>query len=250
MVLVTGPTGSGKTTTLYAALAELNTPDRKIITVEDPVEYRLPGITQVQVNEKIDLTFARVLRSTLRQDPDVILVGEIRDEETAQIGLRAALTGHLVFSTLHTKDAASTPLRLIDMGAPSYMVATSVHAVIAQRLVRLICESCGIDVEPDAHEARWLEAVLGSTPGRRYRRGQGCSHCNGLGYTGRTGVYEMLEMSPDLVRAANTADPNAFLEAARPHLRGKTLTDRALALVTAGRTTVAEAMKVAVQLEE
>jgi MSHA biogenesis protein MshE len=251
MVLVTGPTGSGKTTTLYAALAELNTPDRKIITVEDPVEYRLAGVTQVQVNEKIDLSFARVLRSTLRQDPDVILIGEIRDEETAQIGLRAALTGHLVFSTLHTKDAASTPLRLIDMGAPSYMVATSVHAVLAQRLVRLICESCAADVEPDAQEARWLEAVGGPrTGGQRFRRGKGCSHCNGIGYAGRSGVYEMLEMTPDLVRAANTADPNAFLEAARPHLRGHTLTDRALALVFAGRTTVAEAMKVAVQLEE
>jgi len=250
MVLVTGPTGSGKTTTLYAALAELNTPERKIITVEDPVEYRVPGITQVQVNEKIDLTFARVLRSTLRQDPDVILVGEIRDEETAQIGLRAALTGHLVFSTLHTKDAASTPLRLIDMGAPSYMVATSIHAVLAQRLVRLICETCGIEVEPDAEESRWLEAVGAAKAGQRYRRGQGCSHCNGIGYTGRTGVYEMLEMTPDLVRAANTADPNAFLEAARPHLKGHTLTDRALALVFAGRTTVSEAMKVAVQLEE
>jgi MSHA biogenesis protein MshE len=250
MVLVTGPTGSGKTTTLYAALGELNTPDRKIITVEDPVEYRLPGITQVQVNDKIDLTFARVLRSTLRQDPDVILVGEIRDEETAQIGLRAALTGHLVFSTLHTKDAASTPLRLIDMGAPSYMVATSVHAVIAQRLVRLICETCGIDVEPNAEESRWLEAVGAASAGKRFRRGQGCSHCNGMGYTGRNGVYEMLEMTPDLVRAANRADPNAFLEAARPHLKGKTLTDRALALVYAGRTTVSEAMKVAVALEE
>jgi len=250
MVLVTGPTGSGKTTTLYAALAELNTPDRKIITVEDPVEYRVPGITQVQVNEKIDLSFARVLRSTLRQDPDVILVGEIRDEETAQIGLRASLTGHLVFSTLHTKDAASTPLRLIDMGAPSYMVATSIHAVIAQRLVRLICETCGVDVEPDAEESRWLQAVGAAEPGRRYRRGKGCSHCNGIGYAGRTGVYEMLEMTPDLVRAANTADPNAFLEAARPHLKGRTLTDRALALVFAGRTTVSEAMKVAVQLEE
>src|SRR6266849_5738417 len=234
MVLVTGPTGSGKTTTLYAALAELNTPDRKIITVEDPVEYRLAGITQVQVNEKIDLSFARVLRSTLRQDPDVILVGEIRDEETAQIGLRAALTGHLVFSTLHTKDAASTPLRLIDMGAPSYMVATSVHAVLAQRLVRLICESCAVDAEPDAQEARWLEAVGGPRTGeQRLRRGQGCSHCNGIGYAGRSGVYEMLEMTPDLVHAANTADPNAFLEAARPHLRGRTLTDRALALVFA-----------------
>ncbi len=251
MILVTGPTGSGKTTTLYAALGELNTTDRKIITVEDPVEYRLDGITQVQINEKIELDFARVLRSTLRQDPDVILVGEIRDEETAQIGLRAALTGHLVFSTLHTKDAASTPLRLIDMGAPSYMVATSIHAVMAQRLVRLICETCGIDVEPRPEEARWLEAVVGPRKAEhRYRRGQGCSHCNGIGYTGRLGVYEMLEMTPDLVRAANKADPNLFLEAARPHLKGRTLTDRALHLVFAGRTTIAEAMKVAVQVEE
>jgi MSHA biogenesis protein MshE len=251
MVLVTGPTGSGKTTTLYGALAELNTPDRKIITVEDPVEYRLDGITQVQVNEKIELSFARVLRSTLRQDPDVILVGEIRDEETAQIGLRAALTGHLVLSTVHTKDAASTPLRLIDMGAPSYMVASSVHAVLAQRLVRMICETCVADVPPNAQEARWLEAVAGATwSAKKYRRGHGCSHCNGIGYVGRTGVYEMLEMTPELVRAANSADPNVFLAAARPQLKGRTLLDHALALVFEGRTTVSEAMKVAVQLEE
>ncbi len=251
MVLVTGPTGSGKTTTLYAALNELNTTDRKIITVEDPVEYRLPGITQVQVNEKIELTFARVLRSTLRQDPDVILIGEIRDEETAQIGLRAALTGHLVFSTVHTKDAASTPMRLIDMGVPPYMVATSIHAVLAQRLVRLICDSCAADATPTAEEGRWLEAMVGArSAGQRVRHGLGCSHCNGIGYAGRTGVYEMLEMTPDLVRAANSADPNAFLEAARPQIKGRTLTDRALELVFSGRTTVAEAMKVAVALED
>jgi len=251
MILVTGPTGSGKTTTLYAALAELNTVDRKILTVEDPVEYRLAGVNQVQVNEKIDLTFARVLRSTLRQDPDVLLIGEIRDEETAQIGLRAALTGHLVFSTLHTKDAASTPIRLIDMGAPGYMVATSVHAVIAQRLVRLICESCAEEREPDAYEVRWLEAVMGpERTAHKYHRGRGCSHCNGTGYAGRTGVYEMLDMVPELVRAANRADPNLFIEAAQRHLKGRTLTDHALALVLAGRTTVAEAVKVAVQVED
>ena len=251
MILVTGPTGSGKTTTLYAALAELNTADRKILTVEDPVEYRIPGINQVQVNDKIDLSFARVLRSALRQDPDVLLIGEIRDEETAQIGLRAALTGHLVFSTLHTKDAASTPLRLIDMGAPGYMVATSVHAVVAQRLVRLVCESCTEEHAPDAHEARWLEAVAGPDWAKRtYRHGRGCSHCNGSGYAGRTGVYEMLEMTPDLVRAANRADPNLFMEAARRHLEGRTLTDHALELVHAGRTTVSEAIKAAVQVED
>ena len=251
MILVTGPTGSGKTTTLYAALAELNTVDRKILTVEDPVEYRLAGINQVQVNEKIELTFARVLRSSLRQDPDVVLIGEIRDEETAQIGLRAALTGHLVFSTLHTKDAASTPIRLVDMGAPSYMVATSVHAVIAQRLVRLVCESCTEEREPDAQEGRWLESVMGAGwAGRKFHHGRGCSHCNGTGYAGRTGVYEMLEMTSDLVRAANKADPNAFIDAAHAHLKGRTLTDHALALVLAGRTTVSEAIKVAVQVED
>jgi MSHA biogenesis protein MshE len=251
MILVTGPTGSGKTTTLYGALAELNTPDRKILTVEDPVEYRIAGINQIQVNEKIDLTFARVLRSTLRQDPDVILIGEIRDEETAQIGLRAALTGHLVFSTLHTKDAASTPLRLVDMGAPGYMVATSVHAVIAQRLVRLICETCVEDRRPDAQEARWLESALGAAwDSGKFRHGRGCSHCNGTGYAGRTGVYEMLEMTPELARAANRADPNLFIETARKHLQGQTLTSHALELALAGRTTVAEAIKVAVQVED
>src|SRR6185369_15878843 len=143
MILVTGPTGSGKTTTLYAALEEINSPEREIITVEDPVEYRLPRINQVQVQEKIELTFGRILRSALRQDPDVILVGEMRDQETAEVGLRAAMTGHMVLSTLHTNDAIGTPIRLLDMGAPRYMVAMSLQVVVAQRLLRLVCESCG-----------------------------------------------------------------------------------------------------------
>jgi len=251
MVLVTGPTGSGKTTTLYAALAEVNTEDKKIITVEDPVEYRLAGVNQVQVNEKIELSFARVLRSALRQDPDIILVGEIRDEETAQIGLRAALTGHLVLSTLHTKDAISTPIRLIDMGAHAYMVASSVHAVVAQRLVRVICESCAEPYQPEAAEARWLAAELGEGwKDRAYQHGRGCSHCNGTGFAGRTGVYEMLEMNPDLARAASRSDTHEFLVAARPQLEGKRLTDRALALVLAGRTTVAEAIAVSTQVDD
>jgi len=251
MVLVTGPTGSGKTTTLYSALSEVNTPERKIVTVEDPVEYRMAGINQVQVNEKIDLTFARVLRSALRQDPDIILVGEIRDEDTAQIALRAALTGHLVFSTLHTKDAVSTPIRLIDMGAPSYMVATSVHAVVAQRLVRLNCETCNAEYQPDADESRWLAAELGDNyAGRKYFHGRGCSHCNGTGFAGRMGVYEMLEMTPELARAVVARDPNAFGEVARPQMQGARLTDRALELVLKGRTTVAEVLKVATQVEE
>ncbi len=251
MVLVTGPTGSGKTTTLYSALSEVNTPERKIVTVEDPVEYRLTGINQVQINEKIELTFARVLRSALRQDPDIILVGEIRDEDTAQIALRAALTGHLVFSTLHTKDAVSTPIRLIDMGAPAYMVATSVHAVVAQRLVRLNCETCRTEYQPDADELRWLAAELGADhAAHRYFHGRGCSHCNGTGFAGRLGVYEMLEMTPDLARAVVARDPNAFGEVARPQMQGARLTDRALALVLEGRTTVAEVLKVATQVEE
>ncbi|MGH8744148.1 MAG: GspE/PulE family protein, partial [Burkholderiales bacterium] len=178
MVLVTGPTGSGKTTTLYAALAELNTPDKKIITVEDPVEYRLPGINQTQVNEKIDLTFARVLRSGLRQDPDIILVGEMRDNMTAQIGLRAAITGHLVFSTLHTRDAVSTPIRLFDMEAPRYMVATSLQAVLAQRLLRMVCESCAKPSVPDSQEISWLVHELGGKPAQyKFMQGRGCTHC-------------------------------------------------------------------------
>ncbi len=174
LVLVTGPTGSGKTTTLYCALSELNSVEKKLITVEDPVEYRLPGINQVQVNDKIDLNFARVLRSALRQDPDIVLVGEMRDQETAAIGLRAAMTGHLVLSTLHTNDAVSTPLRLMDMGVPRYMVGSSLQAVLAQRLVRVICESCTAPYTPTAAEAEWLKLELGESAAQaHYHAGRG-----------------------------------------------------------------------------
>jgi len=251
MVLVTGPTGSGKTTTLYAGLAEINTIDQKIITVEDPVEYRLPGINQVQVNEKIELTFSRVLRSALRQDPDVILVGEMRDAETAQIGMRAAMTGHLVFSTLHTRDTAGTLFRLVDMGAPKYMVASSVQAVLAQRLLRRVCESCSETHVPTPQEAEWLEAE-GVTPGDwgTLLHGRGCSHCNGTGYHGRMGVYEMLEMSQALVVAAAHDDNSHFMQAAREHLKGKTLLDAALREMKLGRTSVAEVMRISNQVED
>lgn len=246
MVLVTGPTGSGKTTTLYAALAELDAEQQKIITVEDPVEYRLPGLTQVQVNDKIELSFARVLRATLRQDPDVILVGEMRDPETAEIGLRAAITGHLVLSTLHTRDAASTPFRLLDMGAPPFMVASSLQAVIAQRLVRGTCENCAEPLLPTPQEAAWLESVGGAeAASMRVRRGRGCSVCNGTGYAGRIGVYEMLEMDHALAQAATHAEPGTFTRLAAGQLRGRTLVHRALELVRAGRTSVAEAMRLA-----
>jgi len=251
LVLVTGPTGSGKTTTLYGALAELNSVERKLITVEDPVEYRLPGINQVQVNEKIELTFARVLRSALRQDPDIVLVGEIRDRETAQIALSAAMTGHLVLSTLHTNDAVSTPVRLLDMDVPRFMVASSLQAVMAQRLVRLICESCIAPYEPKPTEREWLTSELGDTVDqRRYMHGRGCTHCNGMGYQGRTGVYEMLEMTREVVDAANHHDPAHFIKVATAQMGGRTLRRHAVSLVVAGKTTIAEAMRVSTQLDE
>jgi MSHA biogenesis protein MshE len=250
MVLVTGPTGSGKTTTLYAALAEVNAAELKVITVEDPVEYRLPGITQVQVNEKIDLTFARVLRATLRQDPDVILVGEMRDPETAEIGMRSAITGHLVLSTLHTRDAMSTPFRLLDMGVPAFMVATSLQAVIAQRLLRLNCPECSEPHAPTAQEQAWLDGML--LPGQTLvsQRGRGCSACNGTGYAGRQGVYELLEMDAALAHAASHADPAAFLHTARERMQGHTIAYHALELVRQGRTSLAEALRVGFDLDD
>jgi MSHA biogenesis protein MshE len=251
MVLVTGPTGSGKTTTLYSALGELNTTERKIITVEDPVEYRLRGINQVQVNEKIDLTFERVLRSALRQDPDVILVGEMRDQPTVETGLRAAITGHMVFSTLHTNDAVSTPVRLLDMGAPRYMVALALQLVIAQRLVRVICESCAMHHELLPHEREWLRVELSDAVDQhRCKRGKGCTHCNGTGYLGRTGIYEMLEMTAPVVEAANRDDIQNFLQIARAQMGARTLRRHAAQLAAAGTTTVEEAMRISNQFED
>ena len=251
LVLVTGPTGSGKTTTLYCALAELNSVEKKLITVEDPVEYRLSGINQVQVNEKIELSFARVLRSALRQDPDIVLVGEMRDQETAQIGLRAAMTGHLVLSTLHTNDAISTPLRLMDMGVPRYMVGSSLQAVLAQRLVRVICESCSTPYVPTPNEYEWLRLELGELVERnQYFHGKGCSHCNGMGYRGRTGVYELLEITRAVADAANHADPSHFMKVATAQMAGDTLRRHAVQLVVQGRTTVMEAMRISNQSED
>ena len=251
LVLVTGPTGSGKTTTLYSALAELNSVEKKLITVEDPIEYRLPGINQVQVNDKIDLSFARVLRSALRQDPDIVLVGEMRDQETAQIGLRAAMTGHLVLSTLHTNDAASTPLRLMDMGVPRYMVSGSLQAVLAQRLVRVICESCSEPYPLPAPERAWLRAELGDRAETvPFFHGRGCSHCNGTGYRGRTGVYELLEMTRAVHEAVNHPDPSHFLKVAHAEMRGETLRRGGVRLAIQGRTTVAEAMRISNQMED
>jgi MSHA biogenesis protein MshE len=251
MVLVTGPTGSGKTTTLYAALAEVNTVDQKIITVEDPVEYRMQGITQVQVNEKIDLTFARVLRSALRQDPDIILVGEMRDTDTAQIGMRAAMTGHLVFSTLHTRDAAGTLFRLVDMGVPRYMVTSSVQVVLAQRLLRRVCESCSESYAPTPQELEWLKFEnIRQEHWAALKHGRGCSHCNGTGYSGRLGVYEMLEMDRALVEAAGHIDALHFTKAAQEFMKGKTLLDHAITQMELGHTTVSEVMQISQRSED
>ncbi len=192
IILVTGPTGSGKTTTLYAALSRINSPDKNIITIEDPVEYQLKGIGQIHVNPKIDLTFANGLRSILRQDPDVIMVGEIRDTETAGIAIHASLTGHLVLSTLHTNDAPGAITRLIDMKIEPFLISSSVVAIIAQRLVRLICPDCREEFTPTKAELSELSLKREELEGKAIFRGKGCSDCMGTGYRGRTGIYELL----------------------------------------------------------
>lgn len=200
------------------------------------------------MHEKIDLSFARVLRSCLRQDPDVLLVGEMRDQETAEIGLRAALTGHLVLSTLHTNDAAGAAMRLADMGIPPYMVALGLRLVIAQRLVRVVCDHCKRAHALAAHESEWLRMELGEQVNEhRFMAGAGCNHCRHTGYRGRAGVYEMIEMTPELVHAASQGDPGAFTNIAREQFAQFTLRADSVRLAIAGRTTVAEAMRVSNQ---
>lgn len=242
MILVTGPTGSGKTTTLYAALAEINRPEVKIITVEDPIEYRLPRITQVQINSKIELSFDRILRTALRQDPDVVMIGEMRDHETAQIGLRAAITGHLVFSTLHTNDAIGAAMRFIDMGIEPYMAATAMRAVMAQRLVRRLCPHCKTE-DTENHDTADLLARMtgGRHHGGPFFRPRGCRHCNNTGFHGRIGVYEWLEFTESMAAALRENDQNRFISAAResPHFQPLLLT--AFELAVAGETSLAEA---------
>jgi type IV pilus assembly protein PilB len=195
IVLVTGPTGSGKTTTLYAALNELNRPDRKIITAEDPVEYYLPGINQVEVKHNIGLDFARIIRAMLRQAPNIILVGEMRDLETASMGIQASLTGHLVFSTLHTNDAPSAMTRMVDLGVPNYLVASSVIAVLAQRLVRVVCAKCKQPYTPTAGELEAAGISAAAAAKGTFMKGAGCNACNGNGYRGRIGIYELMLMT-------------------------------------------------------
>jgi MSHA biogenesis protein MshE len=251
MVLVTGPTGSGKTTTLYSALSHLNRTDTKIITVEDPVEYRMDRVNQVQVNQKIGLDFARVLRTTLRQDPDVILVGEMRDRETVEIGLRAAITGHLVLSTLHTMGTIATVHRLLDMGAAGYMIAAAVHGIVAQRLLRRICEYCARPVEASEQERAWLRARAGErAKSMQLRAGDGCTYCNLSGYRGRIAVYELLEFDRAMADAIRQGNLGQLDEAARSRPNYVSLTQGALELAARGITSLAEAMAVSSGLEE
>ena len=252
MMLVTGPTGSGKTTTLYAALNYLNRADVKIITVEDPVEYRLDRVTQVQVAPKIGLDFSRVLRTALRQDPDILLVGEMRDRETVEIGLRGAMTGHFVFSTLHTINAVATVNRLLDMGAPGYMIAAAVNGVVAQRLVRRVCTDCAHPATPTPNELAWLASCR---PGLALDRqpfvaGAGCTYCNLTGYRGRVAVYELLEIDRRLADEVRRGDLEGFARAARALESYVPLAQGAIDLALSGVTSVAEAMAVGSGLEE
>jgi len=240
MLLVTGPTGSGKTTTLYAALHLINTAQRNITTIEDPVEYQLPGINQVQVNAKADVTFASALRSFLRQDPDVLMVGEIRDRETVEVAIQAALTGHLVLSTLHTNDAPSSLARLVDMGTEPFLITSSLIGVLAQRLVRLICPKCRESHRLTPQQAQELQLEEGV----QLARGNGCPSCNQSGYKGRVGIFELLPMTDaikDLVVAKSPA--HVIREAAR-RAKVRTLREDGLAKAVAGLTTVEEVLRV------
>ncbi|GAB5497772.1 MAG: type II secretion system ATPase GspE [Pseudohongiellaceae bacterium] len=242
MILITGPTGSGKTTTLYATLEKINSEQQKIITVEDPVEYQLDGITQIQANSSIGLSFASGLRSIVRQDPDVLMVGEIRDHETAEIAIESALTGHLVFSTLHTNDAAGAVTRLQDMGVEGYLISSSLLAVQAQRLVRRVCTDCSETVDLTSDEANVLEIEMSDCP--QVTRGTGCETCGQTGYRGRVGLYELLMMS-DTIRhhIASGADANVIRRQAREEGM-RTLREDALEKLRDGLTTPEEVVRV------
>ena len=241
IVLVTGPTGSGKTTTLYAALSRINDVERKIVTIEDPIEYHLQGINQIQVSTKAGLTFARGLRSVLRHDPDVILIGEIRDLETAEIAVQASLTGHLVFSTLHTNDAPGALTRLVDMGIEPYLVASSLEMVVAQRLVRLICPHCREEFMPDDKEI--LRAVFGHDAPKALWRGRGCRQCQGSGYTGRTGIFEAMVVNEG-IRTMILERASAGDIRRRAASEGmSSLREDGWRLVREGRTTLAEVLR-------
>ncbi|MFO0278807.1 MAG: GspE/PulE family protein [Planctomycetota bacterium] len=245
IVLVTGPTGSGKTTTLYAALQELNRPDVKIITAEDPVEFNIRGINQCQVKSRIGLTFARILRAMLRQAPNVILVGEIRDKETAEIAVQAALTGHLVFSTLHTNDSASAITRLVDMGVKPFLVAASVQAVLAQRLLRVVCKQCRQPYEPTPTELRSVGIDAGRAREATFYRAEGCEACGHSGYKGRLGIYELLQLDNTLREMTFRGEPMVRLREYAWQSGGmSTLLQDGVRKVMQGMTTIPELLRV------
>ena len=244
IVLVTGPTGSGKTTTLYSCLSKINSRELKILTIEDPVEYQLPGVNQVQVNPKIDLTFATGLRSFLRQDPDIIMVGEIRDRETAEIAIQASLTGHLVFSTLHTNDAPSSITRLVEMGIEPFLVSSSIVGIIAQRLVRTVCRDCARKYTPDDEELAKIGLKMEDLQGKQIYRPVGCPNCLETGYTGRIGVYEILLVTDEIRNELMKGSDAATIKKVAMAQGMKNLRDDAATKVIAGMTTVAEVLRV------
>ena len=245
IVLLTGPTGSGKTTTLYAALNELNRSDRKIITAEDPVEYNISGLNQCQVNRKAGMTFSRIMRAMLRQAPNVILVGEIRDRETAEMGIQAALTGHLVFSTLHTNDAPSALTRLINMGVPPFLVASSIQAAVAQRLVRVICPECKRQVQPDIPVLKSVGLRDDQIEGTTFYRGEGCEACKGRGFRGRKGIFEMMVMNNRLRELAFNIAPTEQIRKQALQDGMHTLLMDGLRKVVEGTTVIEEILAVA-----
>lgn len=249
IILVTGPTGSGKTTSLYAALHELNTPDRKIITAEDPVEYYLPGINQVEIRHEIGLDFARVIRAMLRQAPNVILVGEMRDLETAQMGIQASLTGHLVFSTLHTNDAPGAVTRLIDMGVPAYLVSSSVVAIMAQRLVRLVCQKCKQAFTPSEAALQSAGITPEMAAGGNFLRGLGCRSCGKSGYRGRKGLFELMLMTSRIRELTFNEAPTGDIRRAAINQGMKTLYQDGILKVLRGITTLEEVLRVSKQSE-
>jgi type IV pilus assembly protein PilB len=243
IVLVTGPTGSGKTTTLYSALSELNEITEKVITTEDPIEYDIDGIIQVPIDTAIGNTFAAVLRAILRQDPDRILVGEIRDLETAEIAIQAALTGHLVFSTLHTNDAPATVTRLRDMGIPPFLITATVESILAQRLVRRICQNCKEVTVPTSEALADLDMTTQDISGKTFYRGRGCDKCNNTGYKGRVGLFELMIMNDDL---RDMVIRNASKDELRDAARGfgmETLRDKGMKAACDGLTTLDEVIR-------
>ena len=241
VVLVTGPTGSGKTTTLYACLGQINTPDKKIITVEDPVEYQMSGINQVQVNRDVGLDFSAALRSILRQAPNIVMIGEIRDDETADIAMEAALTGHLVFSTLHTNDAPSAVTRLTDMGVKPFLVASALRAAMAQRLVRAICTNCKEEYTPTERDLKMLGAIAKTVPDHMYV-GKGCGKCNG-GYKGRKGIFEIFEVDDTIQRLIFDHAPSSVLRERAREMGMRTLREDGMLKVASGMTSLREVLQ-------